>query len=108
MGLDVHLKVLQTLPALIQNYSKNLKGELLFGVLQICSALQAVKNPAVGSTAAATLQQLLSSVFENVAIEDSKFSYSCQYVFLLVLFCLGLSTKIESSADTAPLHIPFL
>lgn len=40
--------------------------------LEICAALQTNKMPAVSSTAAATLQQLVVSTFELVSIEDSK------------------------------------
>ncbi|KAF2761974.1 endosomal peripheral membrane protein-like protein [Pseudovirgaria hyperparasitica] len=72
LSLDVQLKVLQTLPSLLANYSSELRGELLAATLTICSSLQAVKTPAVSSTAVATLQQLVSSVFDKVSDEDEK------------------------------------
>ncbi|KAF2813399.1 uncharacterized protein BDZ99DRAFT_438522 [Mytilinidion resinicola] len=71
-GLEIQLKILQALPSLLQNYSNELRGELLSLSLQVCSFLQTVKNPAVGNTAAATLQQLVISVFDKVASEDDR------------------------------------
>ncbi|KAF2496350.1 hypothetical protein BU16DRAFT_460741 [Lophium mytilinum] len=71
-GLDIQLKILQALPSLLQNYSNELRGELLSLSLQVCSFLQTVKNPAVSNTAAATLQQLVISVFDKVASEDDR------------------------------------
>lgn len=72
LSLDVQLKVLQALPALAQAYSDDLKGEQLAAVLQVCVALQNVKTATVSGVAAATLQQLLVSIFEKVASEDAK------------------------------------
>jgi hypothetical protein len=66
----VQLKILQALPSLLQNYSSDIRGELLSITLQICSALQGAKNPAVSNTAAATFQQLVIAVFDRVASED--------------------------------------
>ncbi|KAF2657532.1 hypothetical protein K491DRAFT_714379 [Lophiostoma macrostomum CBS 122681] len=69
---DVQLRILQALPSLLQNYPVEVKGDLLSIALQICSALQTAKNPAVSNTAAATLQQLVISVFDRVVSEDEK------------------------------------
>ncbi|KAF2088976.1 hypothetical protein K490DRAFT_64192 [Saccharata proteae CBS 121410] len=71
-GLDIQLKTLQALPSLLQNYSEDIRGELLSSLLQVCSSLQNAKNPAVSGTAAATLQQLVISTFEKVAEEDER------------------------------------
>ncbi|KAK2755931.1 hypothetical protein FQN54_005727 [Arachnomyces sp. PD_36] len=71
-GLDVQLKILQTLPSLLQNYSEDLHGELIGTILETCGTLQCSKTAAVGNTAAATLQQLLLSIFEKVSNEDEK------------------------------------
>lgn len=71
-GLDVQLKILQALPSLLQNYAGELKGELLAAALNICTILQASKNGIVLNTAAATLQQLVVSVFDKVVTEDSE------------------------------------
>jgi hypothetical protein len=70
LGFDIQLKVLQALPSLVQNYSDDLKGDLLSGALQVCSSLQAAKVQTVSGVAAATLQQLVTTVFERVAAED--------------------------------------
>ena len=69
-GHDIQLKILQALPSLLQNYPAEIRGELLSTVLQICSGLQNSKNSAVSNTAAATLQQLVITVFDRVATED--------------------------------------
>lgn len=76
LGLDVQLKILQALPSLLQNYAVDLEGDLLSSALQVCSTLQAVKASTVSGVAAATLQQLVSTVFEKVAAEDSRPSSS--------------------------------
>jgi hypothetical protein len=71
-GLDVQLKILQALPSLVQNYASDLKGNLLVTTLNICFTLQSSKNAIVNHTSAATLQQLVVSVFDKVVSEDSK------------------------------------
>ncbi|KAG5973714.1 hypothetical protein E4U55_000311 [Claviceps digitariae] len=71
-GLDVQLKILQALPSLLQNYSAELKGDLLVTALNICFILQSSKNAIVNNTSAATLQQLVVSVFDKVVFEDSE------------------------------------
>ena len=70
LGFDVQLRVLQALPSLFQNYGQDLHGPLLAKALAICSTLQGSKTVAVNSTAAATLQQLVVSVFDKVVAED--------------------------------------
>ncbi|KAL2828899.1 hypothetical protein BDW59DRAFT_39193 [Aspergillus cavernicola] len=69
LTLDIQLKILQTLPSLLQHYSNDLGGELLVMTLEICATLQSSKTLAVSSTAAATLQQLIVSTFERVTTE---------------------------------------
>ncbi|KAF7562903.1 hypothetical protein G7046_g1210 [Stylonectria norvegica] len=69
-GLDVQLKILQALPSLLQNYASDLKGNLLVTALNICFILQSSKNAIVNHTSAATLQQLVVSVFDKVVAED--------------------------------------
>lgn len=71
-GLDVQLKILQALPSFLQNYSSGLKGDLLVTALNICFILQSSKNAIVNNTSAATLQQLVVSVFDKVVSEDSE------------------------------------
>ena len=72
-GLDVQLKILQALPSLLQNYAADLKGDLLVTALNICFTLQSSKNAIVNNTSAATLQQLVVTVFDKVIAEDSGF-----------------------------------
>ncbi|KAL8779426.1 MAG: hypothetical protein Q9213_006944 [Squamulea squamosa] len=69
-SLDVQLKVLQALPSLLQNYAENLKGRFLISAFQVCFSLHGSKTAVVSNTAAASLQQLLTFTFENVANED--------------------------------------
>ncbi|KAI1183394.1 hypothetical protein F5B17DRAFT_443478 [Nemania serpens] len=69
-GLDVQLKILQALPSLLQNYSNDIKGDLLVTALNICFILQTSKNGVVSNTSSATLQQLIMTVFEKVTAED--------------------------------------
>ncbi|KAH8902090.1 endosomal peripheral membrane protein [Coniochaeta sp. PMI_546] len=69
-GLDVQLKILQALPSLLSNYAADVKGELLVTALNICFILQSSKNAIVNNTSAATLQQLVVSVFDKVVNED--------------------------------------
>lgn len=70
-GQDVQLKILQTLPALLQNYPSELTGDLLVTALNICFVLQSSKNAIVNNAASATLQQLIVSVFDKAVAEDS-------------------------------------
>ncbi|ROT43768.1 hypothetical protein SODALDRAFT_270010 [Sodiomyces alkalinus F11] len=69
-GLDVQLKILQALPSLLQNYAHDVRGDLLITSLNICFILQTSKNAIVNNTSAATLQQLVVSVFDKVVSED--------------------------------------
>ncbi|KAJ5107870.1 hypothetical protein N7456_004545 [Penicillium angulare] len=70
LSLDIQLKILQSLPSLLQYYSNELSGDLLANTLEICATLQASKTLAVSSTATATLQQLVVSTFDRVSGED--------------------------------------
>ncbi|KAI7254026.1 hypothetical protein KC335_g14708, partial [Hortaea werneckii] len=72
LGLDVQLKVLQALPSLLQNYADDLKDDLLAGALQVCASLQSAKVQTISGVAAATLQQLVTAVFEKVSDEDKR------------------------------------
>ncbi|KAK8084206.1 Protein MON2-like protein [Apiospora hydei] len=79
-GLDVQLKILQALPTLLQNYATEVKGDLLVTALNICFILQSSKNGIVNNTSAATLQQLVVSVFDKVVVEDRSTAESTNYV----------------------------
>lgn len=73
LSFDIQLKVLQSLPSLLQNYGTYLEGDLQAKTIEICIILQQVKSLPVSSTAYATLQQVISSVFEKVEKEDGGF-----------------------------------
>ncbi|KIV78642.1 hypothetical protein PV11_06275 [Exophiala sideris] len=64
-GYEPQLKVLQTLPSLLQLYGSDLHDDLLAKALEICAALQSSKAAIVSNTAAATFQQLASTVFDQ-------------------------------------------
>ncbi|KAK6335574.1 hypothetical protein TWF696_002344 [Orbilia brochopaga] len=74
LGSDIQLKILQALPPLLQNYASSISGRHLEETLAICSSLQGTKIAVVNSTAAATLQQLIISVFDKVSAEDDQAS----------------------------------
>ncbi|KAF2272574.1 uncharacterized protein EI97DRAFT_385458 [Westerdykella ornata] len=90
-GHDIQLKILQSLPSLLQHYPTEIRGSPLSTVLQICSALQNVKNFAVSNTAAATLQQLVISVYERVVYEDER--------------ALEIPPTAEVSGDEGPIPV---
>lgn len=97
-GLDVQLKILQALPSLLSNYSADVRGELLVTALNVCFILQSSKNAIVNNTSAATLQQLVVSVFDKVVAEDSE-------SLILLLFYVQtylLMPFVESQADSPP------
>jgi hypothetical protein len=64
-GYEPQLKILQTLPSLLQLYGDDLRGEPLARTLEICAALQSSRTAVVSHTATATFQQLVSTVFER-------------------------------------------
>ncbi|EJU01163.1 hypothetical protein DACRYDRAFT_22928 [Dacryopinax primogenitus] len=68
-GVDIQLKVLQTLLSLLTAFS-DVSGELLAEALLACFKLHESKAAVVSSTAAATLRQLVILVFDKVADED--------------------------------------
>ena len=70
LAQDIQLKILQVLPPLVQNYAAYLVDELLATALHICFLLFASKPAVIANTAAATLQQLVVSVFGRAAQED--------------------------------------
>ncbi|CAB4394110.1 unnamed protein product [Rhizophagus irregularis] len=69
-GVDIQLKILQTVPPLLSNY-QTLHGDLLAEALLICFRLQDSKIVVVNNTAAATLRQLVINIFDKVQEEDS-------------------------------------
>jgi hypothetical protein len=91
LGQEIQLKILQALPSLLANYGTDLEGDLLSSALQVCSSLQAAKASTVSGVAAATLQQLVTTVFEKVATEDEASAAS--------------ASTIEVPGDDGPLHL---
>lgn len=91
LGLDIQLKILQALPSLLQNYAAELEGDLLSSALQVCSSLQTAKASTVSGVAAATLQSLITSVFEKVETEDSNAE--------------NIATTAEIPGDDGTLHL---
>ncbi|OAL34241.1 hypothetical protein AYO20_06496 [Fonsecaea nubica] len=70
-GYEPQLKILQTLPSLLQLYADDIHGDLLATVLELCASLQSSRTAAVSNTAAATFQQLVSAVFEKAVQGES-------------------------------------
>lgn len=77
-GVDIQLRILQTLLSLITNFGDVLHGELLSEGLLICFKLQESRIGVVSSTAAATLRQLVMHVVEKVVDEDREHANSIQ------------------------------
>ncbi|KAG2050060.1 hypothetical protein BDR06DRAFT_960556 [Suillus hirtellus] len=68
-GVDIQLRILQTLVSLITNFS-SIHEELLGEALLLCFKLQDSRIAVVSSTAAATLRQLVMFIFEKMVNED--------------------------------------
>ncbi|KZP24026.1 hypothetical protein FIBSPDRAFT_785328 [Athelia psychrophila] len=68
-GVDIQLRILQTLLSLITNFPA-VHGELLGDALLLCFKLQESRIAVVSSTAAATLRQLVMFVVDKVVDED--------------------------------------
>ncbi|ORX54448.1 hypothetical protein DM01DRAFT_1035596 [Hesseltinella vesiculosa] len=70
-GVDIQLKILQTVLPLLTNY-KTVHDDVLAEALLICFRLQDSKIVVVNNTAAATLRQLVIHVFDKVSEEDKQ------------------------------------
>lgn len=70
VALDIQLKVLQALPSLLQNYAISLSGQLLVAAFQVCFLLYSSRTAVVSNTAAAAIQQLVSTTLEKATIES--------------------------------------
>ncbi|KAF6747528.1 hypothetical protein DFP72DRAFT_604758 [Ephemerocybe angulata] len=68
-GVDIQLRILQTLVSLIPNFPA-IHGELLGDALLLCFKLQESRIAVVSSTAAATLRQLVMFVVDKMVYED--------------------------------------
>ncbi|KAG6852839.1 hypothetical protein C0991_008678, partial [Blastosporella zonata] len=69
-GVDIQLRILQTLVSLIPNFPA-IHGPLLGDALLLCFKLQESKIAVVSSTAAATLRQLVMFVVDKMVVEDT-------------------------------------
>ncbi|KAJ7842842.1 hypothetical protein B0H14DRAFT_3868774 [Mycena olivaceomarginata] len=70
-GVDIQLRILQTLLSLVTNFPA-VHGGLLGEALLLCFKLQESKIAVVSSTAAATLRQLVMFVFDKMVDEDRR------------------------------------
>ncbi|THU96822.1 hypothetical protein K435DRAFT_722517 [Dendrothele bispora CBS 962.96] len=70
-GVDIQLKILQTLLSLITNFPE-VHGTLLGDALLLCFKLQESRIAVVSSTAAATLRQLVMFVVDKMVDEDKR------------------------------------
>ncbi|KAF8606647.1 hypothetical protein BDV93DRAFT_553804 [Ceratobasidium sp. AG-I] len=68
-GVDIQLKILQTLLSLLTNFP-DIHDELLGEALLLCFRLQDSRIAVVSSTAAATLRQLVMFIFDKVITEQ--------------------------------------
>ncbi|CUM68414.1 uncharacterized protein PRCAT00006137001 [Priceomyces carsonii] len=73
LAIDIQLKILQCLPALMQNYESDMRGDLLIELLGICTSLTANnKSTVVINTASATLQQLFGNIYDKLKTSKEK------------------------------------
>jgi hypothetical protein len=70
-GVDIQLKILQTLLSLITNFP-SIHGQVLADALLVCFKLHESRIAVVSSTAAATLRQLVMFVVDKVVEEDQR------------------------------------
>ncbi|KZT30047.1 hypothetical protein NEOLEDRAFT_1153423 [Neolentinus lepideus HHB14362 ss-1] len=70
-GVDIQLRILQTLTSLITNFPA-IHGPLLGDALLLCFKLQESRIAVVSSTAAATLRQLVMFIVDKVVDEDRR------------------------------------
>ncbi|KAF8151507.1 hypothetical protein B0H34DRAFT_664561 [Crassisporium funariophilum] len=68
-GVDIQLRILQTLVSLVPNFPA-IHGALLGDALLLCFKLQESRIAVVSSTAAATLRQLVMFVVDKMVLED--------------------------------------
>lgn len=70
-GVDIQLRILQTLLSLITNFPA-IHGSLLGDALLLCFKMQESRIAVVSSTAAATLRQLVMFIIDKVVDEDKR------------------------------------
>ncbi|KAH9940033.1 uncharacterized protein BXZ73DRAFT_43028 [Epithele typhae] len=95
-GVDIQLRILQTLLSLTTNFP-SVHGQLLGDALLLCFRLQESRIAVVSSTAAATLRQLVMFVVDKVVDEDRRDELSESDKIETVLPS-GATTKLGPSA----------
>ncbi|KAI0668157.1 hypothetical protein C8Q78DRAFT_980256 [Trametes maxima] len=98
-GVDIQLRILQTLLSLITNFPA-VHGPLLGDALLLCFRLQESRIAVVSSTAAATLRQLVMFVVDKVVDEDRRDELSSSDQIEVVL-PNGATTRLGPSAHDA-------
>ncbi|CDO76858.1 hypothetical protein BN946_scf185033.g55 [Trametes cinnabarina] len=98
-GVDIQLRILQTLLSLITNFPA-VHGQLLGDALLLCFRLQESRIAVVSSTAAATLRQLVMFVVDKVVDEDRRDELTKDDKIEVVL-PNGATTKLGPSAHDA-------
>ncbi|KAI0656026.1 hypothetical protein C8Q70DRAFT_922126 [Cubamyces menziesii] len=98
-GVDIQLRILQTLLSLITNFPA-VHGQLLGDALLLCFRLQESRIAVVSSTAAATLRQLVMFVVDKVVDEDRRDELTSSEKIEAVL-PNGATTKLGPSAHDA-------
>lgn len=67
LGIGIQLKILQLLPMMLQSYAAEINGNLVVELLRVCAELQGTnKLGVVHNTAYATLQQLITTLFDRI------------------------------------------
>ncbi|KAG0231976.1 hypothetical protein BGW41_001994 [Actinomortierella wolfii] len=87
-GVEIQLKILQTILPLLTNY--RVHGEYLADALLLCFRLQDSRVVFVNNTAAATLRQLVIYIFDKVGEEDRELAQK------------GEQKTIEPSEESSP------
>ncbi|KAF9973368.1 hypothetical protein BGZ73_003400 [Actinomortierella ambigua] len=87
-GVEIQLKILQTILPLLTNY--RVHGEYLADALLLCFRLQDSRVVFVNNTAAATLRQLVIYIFDKVGEEDRELAQQ------------GGPKVVESSEEVSP------
>ncbi|KAI0700224.1 hypothetical protein C8T65DRAFT_790748 [Cerioporus squamosus] len=98
-GVDIQLRILQTLLSLITNFPA-VHGQLLGDALLLCFRLQESRIAVVSSTAAATLRQLVMFVVDKVVDEDRRDELT-ESAKAEAILPNGATTKLGPSAHDA-------
>ncbi|KAG2037160.1 hypothetical protein BDR03DRAFT_397357 [Suillus americanus] len=111
-GVDIQLRILQTLVSLITNFP-SIHGELLVEGSLVCFKLQDSRIAVVSSTATATLRQLVMFIFEKI-VKRATVLRSClmrcfrtvapkRWGFVSKMHSLSSKTSVSSQTQTNPI-----